>query len=366
MAEPSNNELQRAVRLHGDFSARLKRVQTYTMVNPESLTALAHQVSAVLAYDLPGAFVECGAWRGGASFLMADLLQQAGMAERRVWMCDSFEGIPPPQAIDGAAAQAWAADQSGAYSFDNLRVSVAEVQQSAAALGLSQYTEFVKGYFENTLPAVRERIGPIALLRIDCDWYASVRCCLEQLFDQVVEGGFVIFDDYHTYDGCALTVHEFMGARQLPYRLEHVAGKLGVFDYYHAAYFRKGGAPWTQLYPYYRAKQELTALLPAGATFILVDQAELGDDFVPGRQALPFPEQDGYYNGPPADDAMALGELQRLHAAGARWFVVAWPAFWWLDYYAGLKEWLRTRAWHVWESERLLVFAFLDEWEQGK
>ncbi|MBI1766055.1 MAG: class I SAM-dependent methyltransferase [Acidobacteria bacterium] len=356
MTEPFNNE-RRAALLHGDFSATLERVQPYTMVNRESLTALAQQVSAVLVYDIPGAFVECGAWRGGASFLMADLLRQAGATERRVWLCDSFEGIPPPQALDGAAAQAWAADQSGAYSFDNLRVGLEEVQQSAAALGLRQYTEFVKGYFEQTLPAVRARIGPIALLRIDCDWYASVRCCLEQLFEQVVEGGFVIFDDYHTYDGCALAVHEFMGARKLPYRLEHVAGKLGVFDYYHAAYFRKGGAPWTQLYPCSRARQELAALLPEGATFILLDQAELGAEIAPHCRALPFPEQDGYYNGPPADDAAALAELARQRAAGARWLVVAWPAFWWLDYYAELNEWLSTQARRVWESERLIVFA---------
>lgn len=359
MTETLNQE-RHAAMLHGDYSVVLERVQPYTMVNRESLTVLAQQVNAVLAYDLPGAFVECGAWRGGASFLMADLLRQAGATERRVWLCDSFEGIPPPQALDGAAAQAWAADQSGAYNFDNLRVSVEAVQQSAAALGLSQQTEFVKGYFENTLPAVRERIGPIALLRIDCDWYASVRCCLEQLFDQVIEGGFVIFDDYHTYDGCALAVHEFMGARQLPYRLEHVAGKLDVFDYYHAAYFRKGGAPWSQLAPYARAKQELAALLPTDAQFILVDQAEFGDNFAPGRVALPFPEQDGYYNGPPADDAAALAELQRQHAQGARWFVVAWPAFWWLEHYIGLNEWLRAHAQRVWQSERLIVFALPD------
>ena len=60
---------------------------------------------------------------------------------------------------------------------------------------------------------------------------------------------------------------------------------------------------------------------------------------------------------PPPLDASSVAELQRLQAAGARWFVIAWPAFWWLEYYTGLNEWLRTRARRVWESERLIVFA---------
>src|SRR4030095_5966415 len=91
-----------------DFAATLARVQPFTMVSTEALVDLAHQVRAVLAYGIPGDFVECGTWRGGASFLMAALLRQAGVADRKVWLCDSFEGIPPPQEIDGQAAKAWA------------------------------------------------------------------------------------------------------------------------------------------------------------------------------------------------------------------------------------------------------------------
>src|SRR5262249_42285718 len=153
--------------------------------------------------QIPGAFVECGVWRGGASFLVAELLRQARARGRRVWMFDSFEGIPPPEQIDGPKALDWATNKDGPWYFDNLRVSLEEVQRTAVQLGLAPYVELVKGWFERTLPENRDRIGPVAILRIDCDWYSSVRCCLDNLYDLVVDGGFVIFDDYYAYDGCA-------------------------------------------------------------------------------------------------------------------------------------------------------------------
>ncbi len=339
-----------------EFAATLARVQPFTMVSTEALVDLAHQVRAVLAYGIPGDFVECGAWRGGASFLMADLLRQAGVADRKVWLCDSFEGIPPPQEIDGAAAKAWAENKEGQFSFDNLRVSLEDVQQSAARLGLASHTEFVKGYFEQTLPAVRERIGPISILRIDCDWYASVRCCLDNLYDQVVEGGFVIFDDYHTFDGCARAVHEFLGERGLSYRIEHVAGTPDGGEHYYAALFRKGTPTWKRLFPYYRVTHDLVSLIPAGETFILADQAEFGEQIAPGRRQLPFLERDGLYYGPPADDETAIREFERMRQAGAGFVVFGWPAFWWLDYYSELQRHLRSEYRCVLANDRVVVF----------
>src|SRR5262249_61300972 len=122
--------------------------------------------------------------------------------------------------------------------YDNCRASVEEVRRAAADLGVAGYTEIVKGWFEETLPAFRSRLGPIAILRIDGDWYASVRCCLDNLFDQVVEGGLVIIDDYYAYEGCRLAVHEFFGERRLSYALESVGGPPA--DQLECAVFPKG------------------------------------------------------------------------------------------------------------------------------
>jgi hypothetical protein len=110
-----------------------------------------------------------------------------------------------------------------------------------------------------------------------------------------------------------------------------------------------------------RATRALPAVLPPASPFILVDEEQwaIGDVFY-GRRCLPFPERNGVWWGPPADDATAVRELERLRAAGAAAIVFAWPAFWWLEHYAGLRTHLRTRFDCVSESDEVIVFA-LDE-----
>jgi O-methyltransferase len=344
-----------------DLAALLGRVRPYTMVPEPALAELARQASFVLAEGIPGQFVECGVWRGGAAFLIAELLRRAGARDRKVWLCDSFAGLPPPAEIDGAAALDYARSPDSPDYFENCAASLQDVQRSATALGLADYTEYVPGWFEETLPDWRARIGPIALLRVDCDWHASVRSCLEHLYDQVVEGGFVLFDDYYTFDGCAVAVHEFLGERRLPHRLESLYGRAGSYDYPQVAGFRKGDTTWYEARRtterLHQAICDVAAAMPAGETLLLVDQGQWGvDGAFGGCRTLPFPEHDGEYWGPPADDAAAIAELERLRRAGARFIAFGWPAFWWLDYYAGLRDFLRSRFRCLLENDRLVLF----------
>ena len=197
-----------------------RAIRPLTVVNRSCLVSLARQVDAVVTAGVPGDLVECGVWKGGSAFLMADRLRGLGVADRRVWMFDSFQGMPPPEAIDGERALAWAQDVSGPRYRNNMRVSAEEVRATAVRLGLDSFVELVPGWFEETMPAMRDKIGPIAVLRIDSDWYSSVRCCLESLYEQLATGGLVIFDDYYEYDGCARAVHEFLWERSLPHRID--------------------------------------------------------------------------------------------------------------------------------------------------
>jgi len=191
------------------------KVRAYSMLPEAELVLLGYHVLAMLSEGLPGAFVECGVWRGGSAFLMADLLRRAHVHDRKVWLFDSFEGLPEPKEIDGRAASAYAAEKDSPANYYNCSASLEEVKETARHLELAPYTECVKGWFAQTLPSTRERVGPIALLRIDADWHDSVRCCLDQLYDQVVPGGLITFDDYYIWEGCTIAIHEFLGERRL-------------------------------------------------------------------------------------------------------------------------------------------------------
>jgi O-methyltransferase len=334
-----------------DLPPILQKIRPYTMVPLPSLVDLARQVRVVIEQNIPGALVECGAWRGGASFLMANILRHSGAADRKVWLLDSFEGIQPPQEIDGPAAKAWAENKQGPMYFDNLRAPLDEVRQAALDLGVADYTELVQGWFDKTLPANRDRIGPIAILRIDADWHSSVKCCLEFLYDQVVEGGFIVFDDYYTWDGCSTAVHEFLGERHLHHRIESI-GDANLT----CAVIRKGKTTWRWMQQLHLLGQDLIRLVPQGEQVILIDQDACRFQLKTGHELIPFTQRDGQYWGPPADDAAALSELEGIRKAGVNYLAIAWPALWWIEQYPGWIAELAKSARCLLRSERGQIF----------
>jgi SAM-dependent methyltransferase len=104
------------------------------------------------------------------------------------------------------------------------------------------------------------------------------------------------------------------------------------------------------------AVKEINSLIPTASTVLLVDDQQLGDSYFPAHTVVPFPEREGQYWGPPADDQSAVRELERLRQLGASSVVFAFPAFWWLDYYAGFHSYLRENHRCLLENDRLVAF----------
>jgi hypothetical protein len=105
------------------------------------------------------------------------------------------------------------------------------------------------------------------------------------------------------------------------------------------------------------AAKEIGSLIPAGDKFILVDEVQWkANEVAKDRHAFPFLERDGEYWGAPSDDDTAIRELERLHRAGANFIVFAEPAFWWLDHYSGMQDYLQANYPCVLRSERMVVF----------
>jgi O-methyltransferase len=156
------------------------------------------------ALNVSGCVVECGVWRGGMTAGLADVLGP----DREYFLFDSFEGLPPVQDIDGQAAKNWQADTANPGYHDNCTASEEEARRAMSLSAAAHFT-LIKGWFEKTLPDFKPP-SPIALLRLDADWYESTRLCLDRLYHYVTDGGLVIIDDYGYWDGCARAVHEFL------------------------------------------------------------------------------------------------------------------------------------------------------------
>ena len=147
---------------------------------------------------------------------------------------DSFQDICAPETLDGAKAIAEtgvlrAADRPLAPVSGHYDAVGGHGTRSACndlIVGRIGYPKelvhFHQGWFQDTLPVDAGAVGTIAVLRLDGDWYASTKVCLEHLYDKVAPGGFVIFDDYGTYEGCRLAVDEALAARGAPPFLSRV------------------------------------------------------------------------------------------------------------------------------------------------
>lgn len=108
-------------------------------------------------------------------------------------------------------------------------------------------------------------------------------------------------------------------------------------------------------------KNEIMALIAPGETFILVDEDQWGAEIVHDRHIIPFLERDGHYWGVPPDDFTAVQELERLRRDGVNLIVFGWPAFWWLDYYSGLRKHLLSRYRLLLKNSRLIVYNIQEE-----
>lgn len=106
----------------------------------------------------------------------------------------------------------------------------------------------------------------------------------------------------------------------------------------------------------YLLSQDIAVLIPPDDAFILVDQGTFGNLFTASHHIIRFLDRDGEYSGTPSDATSAIQELERLRGSGAVSIVIAWPAFWWLEYYSGFEQYLRSNFHCSVDNERLVAF----------
>lgn len=122
--------------------------------------------------------------------------------DRRVWVADSFEGLPKPQLDQDANLDL------SKESYPQLAVSLAQVMGNFKRYDLLDgQVRFLEGWFKDTLPTAP--VDRVAVLRLDGDLYESTMDCLEALYKKVSPGGYVVIDDYGCLKCCADAVNDF-------------------------------------------------------------------------------------------------------------------------------------------------------------
>lgn len=214
--------------------AIIERVTPYTMTGAARLEGLLNATTYIVRNGIPGAFVECGVWRGGSMMAVILRLQELGVTDRDLYLYDTFEGMPEPTKedvsdYDPAALEVWnqaQKDSTRAWDFF-FKEEVFNEQSVRERLLDTGYPpsrlHFVRGKVEDTIPDVIPE--SIAVLRLDTDWYQSTLHELHHMYPRLSTNGVLIVDDYGHWKGCRQAVEEYFAeagrARPLLQRVDY-------------------------------------------------------------------------------------------------------------------------------------------------
>ena len=176
-----------------------------SMIGRRRLENVLSLAKEKIEQGVPGDFIEAGIWKGGVIALMSAVLNVYGDTGRQVYGADSFKGIPP------AKPDLYPADEAH-VGCDKLEIlsnnSRAEVESLLKRFGLlSPQVTLVEGWFEDTLADIPNE--QCALIRLDGDSYESTMQALQALYPKLSDGGSIIIDDYHSWQGCKSAVDEW-------------------------------------------------------------------------------------------------------------------------------------------------------------
>ncbi|PEF21911.1 TylF/MycF family methyltransferase [Bacillus pseudomycoides] len=175
----------------------------HSMIGRVRMDNLQMCMETVLKDNVEGDFIETGVWRGGSCIFMRGFLKVHGIANRKVWLADSFQGLPTvnEEKYPNDRLLNWI------HTIDYLRVSLEEVQNNFRKYDLlDENVRFLKGWFKDTLPTAP--IEKLSILRLDGDLYESTMDSLTNLYNKVSNGGFIIVDDYFS-PPCEAAVTDF-------------------------------------------------------------------------------------------------------------------------------------------------------------
>jgi len=179
-------------------------VRPYTILDRPRLDNL-YRVALYLEEEMiEGSFVECGTMNGGS----AGLISLVGK-NRQIWLFDSWDGLPEPGKYDIKHT-----GEPG--SIGRVRGSKEKVEELFFDKLQSDRNKvhLIEGWFEDTILRHKNDIGEIALLHLDCDYYESVKLCLDSLYDSIVEYGIIVIDDYMDWKGCKKPQMSLLKKRQ--------------------------------------------------------------------------------------------------------------------------------------------------------
>jgi macrocin-O-methyltransferase TylF-like protien len=163
-----------------------------TATSPKVHLAMALKLLEI-SPEVEGAVIECGTWKGGTAANLSLVCRKTG---RQLIICDSFEGLPTPHPKDREGPSYQRGDFCGALE---------EVKLNIQRFGAPDVCQYLKGWFEDTLP---DLASPIALAYLDVDLEASLHTCVKNIWPHLSDPGYIFIDEASSTNYCSLFYSE--------------------------------------------------------------------------------------------------------------------------------------------------------------
>lgn len=192
-----------------------------SMIGLKRMDNIQFCIENILKNNIPGDLIETGVWRGGASIFMKAILKANNINDRKVYLADSFAGLPKPD-------PKYAADNNDIHhTFDELAVSLEVVKNNFLKYDLlDDNVVFLKGWFKDTLPSLKDE--QFALLRLDGDMYASTMDALTNLYPTLSKGGYIIIDDWGAVPASKVATNDYRREHNISDEIKDIDG-VGVY-----------------------------------------------------------------------------------------------------------------------------------------
>ncbi|MEW6515578.1 MAG: TylF/MycF/NovP-related O-methyltransferase [candidate division FCPU426 bacterium] len=170
-------------RLRADLLARFKTIYR-SILCLHFPFHFAQVAKFLLDLDVAGPIVECGSFKGGSSAQLSLIARATG---RKLYVCDSFQGLPAPSKSE-AKVKIFNDSRTHTYQEGDYAATLDEIKGNISRYGAIEVCEFVPGFFNRSLP--RLNVKPAAIV-LDVDLISSARDCLKSLWPRLKKGGYV-------------------------------------------------------------------------------------------------------------------------------------------------------------------------------
>ena len=195
-------------------------------------------IQYILRNNIEGAIVECGVGNGNFEYRWIHVLMKKNTI-RDIYMYDTFRGLTQPSEHDYTCKDAKLYQMTNDDVYNTWKTNILDnktnnwcytsletVQKRLHSTGYPTHNLlYVVGDVMETLQDKTNIPEKIAILRLDTDWYESTKFELEQMYDNVVTGGVIIFDDYYHWDGQRRAVDDFFSKRNIHYTFVNIGNK---------------------------------------------------------------------------------------------------------------------------------------------